>query len=49
MIIRTAAEGATEEELTRDVERLHAQWEVIQSKAESTVARRRCCTPSPTW
>jgi ribonuclease E len=36
VIIRTAAEGATEEELTRDVARLQAQWEVIQTKAGST-------------
>ena len=36
VIIRTAAEGASEEELTRDVNRLKAQWEVIQKKAEST-------------
>jgi ribonuclease E len=36
VIIRTAAEGATEEELTRDVARLQAQWEVIQTKASST-------------
>ncbi|MCW2510903.1 MAG: Ribonuclease, Rne/Rng family, partial [Modestobacter sp.] len=36
VIIRTAAEGASEEELTRDVARLQAQWEVIQSKAAST-------------
>ncbi|GAB3313911.1 hypothetical protein GCM10027451_28230 [Geodermatophilus aquaeductus] len=35
VIIRTAAEGASEEELTRDVARLQAQWEVIQQKAES--------------
>lgn len=35
VIIRTAAEGASEEELTRDVARLQAQWEVIQSKASS--------------
>ncbi|MGI8628188.1 MAG: Rne/Rng family ribonuclease [Geodermatophilaceae bacterium] len=33
VIIRTAAEGASEEELTRDVNRLTAQWEVIQKKA----------------
>jgi ribonuclease E len=33
VIIRTAAEGASEEELTRDVNRLHAQWEVIREKA----------------
>ncbi|MGY1681133.1 Rne/Rng family ribonuclease [Geodermatophilus sp. SYSU D01176] len=36
VIIRTAAEGASEEELTRDVNRLQAQWEVIQKKAESS-------------
>ncbi|NEK86607.1 Rne/Rng family ribonuclease [Blastococcus saxobsidens] len=35
VIIRTAAEGASEEELTRDVNRLTAQWDVIQKKAES--------------
>ena len=33
VIIRTAAEGASEEELTRDVSRLQAQWQVIQGKA----------------
>jgi len=36
VIIRTAAEGASEEELTRDVNRLQAQWDVIQKKAESS-------------
>ncbi len=36
VIIRTAAEGASEEELTRDVERLKAQWESIQQKAAQT-------------
>jgi ribonuclease E len=35
VIIRTAAEGASEEELTRDVNRLTAQWDVIQKKAEA--------------
>ncbi|MER5639245.1 Rne/Rng family ribonuclease [Kitasatospora sp. NPDC002227] len=33
VIVRTAAEGASEEELTRDVQRLQAQWEEIQKKA----------------
>ncbi len=33
VIIRTAAEGASEEELSRDVTRLQAQWQVIQEKA----------------
>jgi len=36
VIIRTAAEGASEEELTRDVNRLTAQWDVISKKAESS-------------
>ena len=39
VIIRTAAEGASEEELTRDVNRLKAQWEVIEKKAESLGGR----------
>ncbi len=34
VIVRTAAEGASEEDLTHDVQRLQAQWEQIQSKAE---------------
>ncbi|HEX5497390.1 MAG TPA: Rne/Rng family ribonuclease [Mycobacteriales bacterium] len=33
VIIRTAAEGASEDELARDVARLQAQWEIIQKKA----------------
>ena len=33
VIVRTAAAGATEEELRTDVERLQAQWESIQEKA----------------
>ncbi|SDR32809.1 Rne/Rng family ribonuclease [Thermostaphylospora chromogena] len=35
VIVRTAAEGASEEELSRDVARLSAQWEDIQRKAKS--------------
>ena len=35
VIVRTAAEGASEEELTRDVTRLKAQWEDIKKKSES--------------
>ncbi|SBT95996.1 ribonuclease E, partial [Streptomyces sp. DI166] len=35
VIVRTAAEGASEDELRRDVERLQAQWEEIQKKAKS--------------
>jgi ribonuclease E len=38
VIVRTAAEGASEEELTRDVARLKAQWEVIEQKAKDPSA-----------
>lgn len=34
VIVRTAAEGATEEQLTLDVQRLQAQWTSIQTKLE---------------
>ncbi|HJT04322.1 MAG TPA: translation initiation factor IF-2 N-terminal domain-containing protein, partial [Pseudonocardiaceae bacterium] len=33
VIIRTASEGVSEDELSRDVRRLQAQWEVILSKS----------------
>ena len=36
VIVRTAAEGASEDELTRDVVRLKAQWEDIKKKSESS-------------
>lgn len=36
VIVRTAAEGASEEELTHDINRLRAQWEEIERKAGST-------------
>lgn len=35
VIVRTAAEGVSEEELTADVERLKAQWEEIYQKSEN--------------
>lgn len=34
VIVRTAAEGATEEQLAEDVQRLQIQWEEISRKAE---------------
>ncbi|WP_082034632.1 Rne/Rng family ribonuclease [Nigerium massiliense] len=34
VIVRTAAEGASEEELVRDVNRLKAQWEVIEKRVK---------------
>ena len=38
VIVRTAAEGASEEELARDVARLNAQWEDIAKKAKTGTA-----------
>jgi ribonuclease E len=38
VIVRTAAEGASEEELAHDVSRLSAQWESIDHKAKSASA-----------
>ncbi|MDZ8172403.1 Rne/Rng family ribonuclease [Microbacterium xanthum] len=38
VIVRTAAEGATEEQLTRDVNRLTTQWEHIGRQVESQQA-----------
>ncbi|MGQ4534316.1 Rne/Rng family ribonuclease [Dermabacteraceae bacterium P13115] len=38
VIVRTAAEGASEEELTRDVERLRKEWERIQKAQGSKSA-----------
>ena len=38
VIVRTAAEGATEEQLTLDVERLKEQWEAINKKVSKSKA-----------
>ena len=38
VIVRTAAEGASEDELTRDVARLKARWEDIEAKSTSDKA-----------
>ena len=38
VIIRTASEGVSEEELARDVNRLTAQWSVIKEKADAGTA-----------
>ncbi len=38
VIVRTAAEGASEEELVRDVTRLQAQWEAISKQTGSATA-----------
>ncbi len=36
VIVRTAAEGASEDELTRDVERLKARWDDIEGKRKGS-------------
>ena len=36
VIVRTAAEGASEDELTRDVERLKARWEDVEKKSKGS-------------
>jgi len=36
VIVRTAAEGASEEELTHDINRLRAQWEGIEGQSSSS-------------
>jgi len=36
VIVRTAAEGASDDELTRDVVRLKAQWDDIKKKSETS-------------
>jgi ribonuclease E len=38
VIVRTAAEGATEEQLRRDVDRLRAEWEDIEAQRASAEA-----------
>jgi len=38
VIVRTAAEGATEEQLTTDVARLQAQWEALSAQTEAAQA-----------
>jgi ribonuclease E len=38
VIVRTAAEGATEEQLTGDVERLQKQWQELSAQAEKAQA-----------
>ena len=49
VIVRTAAEGASEDELARDVKRLQAQWEEIQAPGPPRGTRRPPSPRSPTW
>ncbi|MFV0451872.1 MAG: Rne/Rng family ribonuclease [Propioniciclava sp.] len=48
VIVRTAAEGTSEEELTRDVTRLKAQWEVIQKKKSGSAPQLLYAEPDLT-
>ena len=47
VIVRTAAEGASEEELRADVERLTAIWEQIKAKAEAAGSGKKGKGNSP--
>ena len=47
VIVRTAAEGASEEDITHDLERLIAEWEQIQKRAKRAKAPAESCTRSP--
>ena len=47
VIVRTAAEGASEEELTSDVERLKARWADIETKAKDKGATARLLYGEP--
>ena len=48
LIVRTAAENATEHELRADMTRLLDQWNAIEAKAKKSTAPD-CCTASPSW
>jgi len=47
VIVRTAAEGATEEQLRADVERLTKQWESIERKAKTAKSAPRLLRGEP--
>ncbi|GAA1950188.1 Rne/Rng family ribonuclease [Amycolatopsis minnesotensis] len=46
VIIRTASEGVSEEELDRDVRRLKAQWDVIKTKADENAGQKKSSAPT---
>ncbi|GAA1372659.1 Rne/Rng family ribonuclease [Luteococcus sanguinis] len=48
VIVRTAAEGASEGELVRDVNRLKAQWEVIERKKQGSAPQQLYAEPDLT-
>ena len=48
-IVRTAAEGADEQEIRDDVDYLVKLWDRDRCRRARTPARRRCSTPTSTW
>lgn len=46
VIIRTASEGVSEDELARDVRRLQAQWQVIKDKTEGANGVKKANAPA---
>lgn len=46
VIIRTASEGISEEELARDVRRLQAQWQVINDKTQGSNGVKKANAPA---
>jgi ribonuclease E len=46
VIIRTASEGISEEELARDVRRLQAQWQVINDKTQGANGTKKASAPA---
>ncbi|NNG20396.1 Rne/Rng family ribonuclease [Naumannella sp. ID2617S] len=48
VIVRTAAEGASHEELVRDVNRLKAQWEAIEKKTGGSAPQQLYAEPDAT-
>ena len=49
VIVRTAAEGASEDELARDITRLAGAVGGHPEEVDEGAPRRACSTPSPTW
>ena len=49
VIVRTAAENVTEEEITRDLNRLVEQWRPDRGPGQEVEGRPPCSTASPTW
>ncbi|GAB3111863.1 hypothetical protein GCM10027055_13400 [Janibacter alkaliphilus] len=48
VIVRTAAEGASEEELRRDVQRLTSAWDKLSAKAEQKKEKKASAGGAPT-